>query len=305
MEMYHTPSDAPWVVSHKPIAVEAGLGHMAFTAISSTRIRNFVLLARCSPSSMWRLTITRSSTTRASKQAVRRSVPGPRYRTRRLVQLLLLLDPQLPRISRRLLDWSSRLPMRGRPRLSSRVNEGETRRCGRAWVRAKLQIGILHGGFPAARTYRPYLQDKQRHLKEVVRPLQSAEPVYVVKGSDADDSPAASQEQDVKPISSGPGRAPSAAFSPSCHSYSTEPVQVSMPSSFQITAGGARGDHHHQNRTSTSRTACLARPFASRSIGSSRMRRVFQSHRQRSDQGRPAPAAEFANASVGRTAPRE
>ena len=29
----------------------------------------------------------------------------------------------------------------------------------------------------------PYLQDKQRHLKEVVRPLQSrAEPVYVVEG---------------------------------------------------------------------------------------------------------------------------
>src|SRR4029453_1482718 len=28
MEMYPTPSYAPWIVSHKPIAVEAGLGHM-------------------------------------------------------------------------------------------------------------------------------------------------------------------------------------------------------------------------------------------------------------------------------------
>src|SRR5262249_456619 len=33
----------------------------------------------------------------------------------------------------------------------------------------------------------PYLQDKQRHLKEVVRPLQERpEPVYVVEGSDAE-----------------------------------------------------------------------------------------------------------------------
>ena len=33
----------------------------------------------------------------------------------------------------------------------------------------------------------PYLQDKQLHLKEVVRPLQErAEPVYVVEGSDAE-----------------------------------------------------------------------------------------------------------------------
>ena len=33
----------------------------------------------------------------------------------------------------------------------------------------------------------PYLQDKQRHLQEVVKPLQErAEPVYVVPGSDAE-----------------------------------------------------------------------------------------------------------------------
>jgi hypothetical protein len=28
MEMYQTPGHAIWVVSHKPVAVEAGLGHM-------------------------------------------------------------------------------------------------------------------------------------------------------------------------------------------------------------------------------------------------------------------------------------
>jgi hypothetical protein len=51
----------------------------------------------------------------------------------------------------------------------------------------------------------PYLQDKQRHLKEVVRPLQErAEPVYVVKGSDAEDVARHKfKNKTVKPISSG------------------------------------------------------------------------------------------------------
>ena len=51
----------------------------------------------------------------------------------------------------------------------------------------------------------PYLQDKQRHLKEVVRPLQErAEPVYVVKGSDAEDVARRKfKNKTVKPISSG------------------------------------------------------------------------------------------------------
>jgi hypothetical protein len=36
----------------------------------------------------------------------------------------------------------------------------------------------------------PYLHDKQRHLREVVRPLQERpEPVYVVEGSDAEAVP--------------------------------------------------------------------------------------------------------------------
>src|SRR5262245_8138996 len=51
----------------------------------------------------------------------------------------------------------------------------------------------------------PYLHDKERHLNEVVRPLQErAEPVYVVAGSDAE---AVAQRKfknkTVKPVSSG------------------------------------------------------------------------------------------------------
>src|SRR5262249_51853787 len=45
MEMYHTPSYAPWIVSHKPIAVEASLGHMGIHRnLIHPRFGNFVLL---------------------------------------------------------------------------------------------------------------------------------------------------------------------------------------------------------------------------------------------------------------------
>src|SRR4029078_9139621 len=45
MRMYHTPSYAPGVVSQKPIAVEAGLGHMGIHRnLIHPKFGNFVLL---------------------------------------------------------------------------------------------------------------------------------------------------------------------------------------------------------------------------------------------------------------------
>ena len=51
----------------------------------------------------------------------------------------------------------------------------------------------------------PYLQDKQRHLQEVVRPLQErAEPVYVVPGSDAEAVARRKfKNKTVKPVGNG------------------------------------------------------------------------------------------------------
>jgi len=51
----------------------------------------------------------------------------------------------------------------------------------------------------------PYLRDKQRHLKEVVRPLQErAEPVYVVAGSDAEAVARGKfKNKTVKPVGNG------------------------------------------------------------------------------------------------------
>jgi epoxyqueuosine reductase QueG len=45
MEMYQSPGSAVWVVSHKPIAVEAGLGHMGIHRnLIHPKFGNFVLL---------------------------------------------------------------------------------------------------------------------------------------------------------------------------------------------------------------------------------------------------------------------
>src|SRR5262249_32789828 len=51
----------------------------------------------------------------------------------------------------------------------------------------------------------PYLRDKQRHLREVVKPLQErAEPVYVVPGSDAEAIARRKfKNKTVKPVGSG------------------------------------------------------------------------------------------------------
>src|SRR5262249_30869085 len=45
MEMYQTPGHSIWLVSHKPVAVEAGLGHMGIHRnLIHPRFGNFVLL---------------------------------------------------------------------------------------------------------------------------------------------------------------------------------------------------------------------------------------------------------------------
>src|SRR5262249_27836159 len=51
----------------------------------------------------------------------------------------------------------------------------------------------------------PYLEDKQRHLKEIVKPLQErAEPVYVVPGSDAEAIARRKfKNKTVKPVANG------------------------------------------------------------------------------------------------------
>ena len=112
----------------------------------------------------------------------------------------------------------------------------------------------------------PYLHDKQRHLKEVVRPLQErAEPVYVVSGSDAEAVARHKfKNKTVKPVSAGlRPRSVGGLLDLHAVRLPAEPIQRSrrcLP--FQVHRhGGTRGNDHHQKpHPSTSSMACSARP---------------------------------------------
>jgi len=207
MEMYHTPSYAPWVVLHKPIAVEAGLGHMGIHRnLIHPKFGNFVLLG-----------------TVLTELDVETYDHPIEYNPCLECKLCVAACPVgaigpdgsfnfsscLTHNYREFLggfsDWVEQIAdARDALDYRRRVNEGET-----ASMWQSLGFGPNYKSAycmavcPAGEdVIGPYLQDKQRHLKEVVRPLQ--EPVYVVKGSDAEDIARRKfKNKTVKPISSG------------------------------------------------------------------------------------------------------
>jgi Fe-S-cluster-containing hydrogenase component 2 len=210
MEMYRTPSYAPWVVSHKPIAVEAGLGHMGIHRnLIHPKFGNFVLLG-----------------TVLTELDVETYDHPIEYNPCLECKLCVAACPVgaigpdgsfnfsscLTHNYREFLggfsDWVEQIAdARDALDYRRRVNEGET-----ASMWQSLGFGPNYKSAycmavcPAGEdVIGPYLQDKQRHLKEVVRPLQErAEPVYVVKGSDAEDVARRKfKNKRVKPISSG------------------------------------------------------------------------------------------------------
>ena len=210
MEMYHTPSYAPWVVSRKPIAVEAGLGHMGIHRnLIHPKFGNFVLLG-----------------TVLTELDVETYDHPIEYNPCLECKLCVAACPVgaigpdgsfnfsscLTHNYREFLggssDWVEQIAdARDALDYRRRVNEGET-----ASMWQSLGFGPNYKSAycmavcPAGEdVIGPYLQDKQRHLKEVVRPLQErAEPVYVVKGSDAEDVARRKfKNKTVKPISSG------------------------------------------------------------------------------------------------------
>jgi Fe-S-cluster-containing hydrogenase component 2 len=210
MEMYHTPSYAPWIVSHKPIAVEAGLGHMGIHRnLIHPKFGNFVLLGTVlteleveshdhpieyNPCLECKLCVAACPVSAIGPDG---SFNFSSCFTHNYREFLGGFSDWVEQIAdaRDALDYRRRL------------NEGET-----ASMWQSLGFGPNYKSAycmavcPAGEdVIGPYLQDKQRHLKEVVRPLQErAEPVYVVKGSDAEDAARRKfKNKTVKPISSG------------------------------------------------------------------------------------------------------
>jgi hypothetical protein len=97
MEMYRVGGGVAWLVSHKPIAVEAGLGHMGIHRnLIHPRFGNFVLLGTilngCDASD-YAYPVEQPV---SRMQALRRRLSGRRDRSGRIVQLRVVLHAQLP-----------------------------------------------------------------------------------------------------------------------------------------------------------------------------------------------------------------
>ena len=192
MEMYHTPGFAPWVVSHKPIAVEAGLGHMGIHRnLIHPRFGNFVLLG--------------TVLIEAEADAYDRPID---YKPCLECKLCVAACPVgaigpdgsfnfsscFTHNYREFLggfsDWVEQIAdARDAIDYRRRINENETASMWQSLsYGANYKSAYCMAVCPAGEdVIGPYLDDKQQHLREVVRPLQERpEPVYVVEGSDAE-----------------------------------------------------------------------------------------------------------------------
>jgi Fe-S-cluster-containing hydrogenase component 2 len=210
MEMYQAGAGALWVVSHKPVAVEAGLGHMGIHRnLIHPKLGNFVLLG----------------TVLIDREASEYSHPID-YNPCLECKLCVAACPVGAIGSEGQFNFASCFTHNYREFLGGfsdwveqvadardgvdyrmRVSDGET---------ASMWQSLSHGAnyksayclavCPAGEdVIGPYLQDRQRHLAEVVKPLQErAEPVFVVPGSDAEEFARRKwKHKTVKPVGSG------------------------------------------------------------------------------------------------------
>ncbi len=209
MEMYQTPGHAIWLVSHKPVAVEAGLGHMGIHRnLIHPKFGNFVLLG----------------TVLIDREATEYDHPidyNPCLECKLCVAACPVgaIGPEgsfnfsscFTHNYREFLggfsDWVEQVAdARDAVDYRRRISEPET---------ASMWQSLSHGAnyksaycmavCPAGEdVIGPYLQDRQRHLREVVKPLQErAEPVYVVAGSDAEVAAHKFKNKIIKPVGNG------------------------------------------------------------------------------------------------------
>jgi ferredoxin-NADP reductase/putative sterol carrier protein/Fe-S-cluster-containing hydrogenase component 2 len=192
MEMYQFPGSAIWVVSHKPIAVAAGLGHMGIHRnVIHPKFGNFILLG----------------TVLVDAETAEHDAPidyNPCLECRLCVaacpvgaiapdggfNFSACLTHNYREFMGGFTDWVEQVAdSKDAFDYRSRASEPET---------ASMWQSLSHGAnyksaycmavCPAGEdVIGPYLRDRARHIEEVVRPLQEKlEPVYVIKGSDAE-----------------------------------------------------------------------------------------------------------------------
>ncbi|MGQ0446281.1 MAG: 2Fe-2S iron-sulfur cluster-binding protein [Beijerinckiaceae bacterium] len=209
MEMYQFPS-AIWVVSHKPIAVAAGLGHMGIHRnVIHPKFGNFILLG----------------TVLVDAETAEHNAPidyNPCLECRLCVaacpvgaiapdggfNFAACLTHNYREFMGGFTDWVEQIAdSKDAFDYRSRASEPET---------ASMWQSLSHGAnyksaycmavCPAGEdVIGPYLRDRARHIQEVVKPLQEKpEPVYVIKGSDAETYARKKwKNKTVKPVGNG------------------------------------------------------------------------------------------------------
>jgi ferredoxin-NADP reductase/Fe-S-cluster-containing hydrogenase component 2 len=210
MEMYQNPGHGIWVVSHKPVAVEAGLGHMGIHRnLIHPKYGNFILLGTvlidCEATDYDHpIEYNPCLECKLCVAACPVGAIGPEGS----FNFSSCFTHNYREFMGGFSDWIEQVAdARDAIDYRRRVSDPET---------ASMWQSLSHGAnyksaycmavCPAGEdVIGPYLRDKQRHLREVVRPLQErAEPVYVVPGSDAE---AVAQRKfknkTVKPVSNG------------------------------------------------------------------------------------------------------
>ena len=210
MEMYQAGDGAVWVVSHKPVAVEAGLGHMGIHRnLIHPKFGNFVLLGTvlmgCDASAYDHpVEYNPCLECKLCVAACPVGAIGPEGS----FNFFSCFTHNYREFLGGFTDWVEQIAdARDAFDYRRRVSEAETSSMWQSLSHgANYKSAYCMAVCPAGEdVIGPYLQDRQRHLREVVRPLQErAEPVYVVPGSDAE--AVARQKfknKTIKPVSNG------------------------------------------------------------------------------------------------------
>ncbi len=210
MEMYQNPGGAIWVVSHKPVAVEAGLGHMGIHRnLIHPKFGNFVLLGTVligyEASDYDRpLEYNPCLECKLCVAACPVGAIGPDG----TFNFSSCFTHNYREFLGGFSDWVEQVAdARDAIDYRRRVSEPETVSLWQSLsYGANYKSAYCMAVCPAGEhVIGPYLHDKQRHLKEVVRPLQErAEPIYVVPGSDAEAVARRKfKNKSVKPVGNG------------------------------------------------------------------------------------------------------
>src|SRR6516165_10926544 len=210
MEMERFPGGKLWVVSHKPVAVAAGLGHMGIHRnVIHPKFGNFILLGTVlieAEAAQYDLPIHYNPCLECKLCVA--ACPVSAISPDGGFNLQACFTHNYREFMGGFTDWVEQVAdSKNALDYRKRISEPET---------ASMWQSLSHGAnyksaycmavCPAGEdVIGPYLRDKQRHLKEVVRPLQERpEPVYVVAGSDAEAVARRKfRNKTVKPVSNG------------------------------------------------------------------------------------------------------